>query len=287
MTDTIHERAPIDAARADGIGGGRAAGRAHLAAGSSGRVQLQVRHRPGPDAPRQRPRRRGAEPHPGSFQRPPRHEAVSRQPARLRHGPAEPGAQRRRRVLQSRDVHPEHARSVRRSPQHRLRLRRRRCVWKAVDGPLGKYIADQIAKVGLVSVAPLWSNGFRQITSSTRDIIAPADLKGFKIRVPPAPILTSLFQALTASPTPINFNELYSALQTKSGGRAGEPARHHRHDQALRGAEVAEPDEPRLGRLPDPRQSPRLGQAAAGPQGHRRSRARCFGQAGACRHQSS
>ena len=88
-------------------------------------------------------------------------------------------------------------------------------VWKAVDGPLGKYIAEQIAKAGLVSVTPLWNNGFRQITSSTRDITKPEDLKGFKIRVPPAPILTSLFQALGSSPTPINFNELYSSLQTK------------------------------------------------------------------------
>ncbi len=88
-------------------------------------------------------------------------------------------------------------------------------VWSAADGDLGKYIAAQITKVGLISVTPLWDNGFRQITSSTRDILAPADLKGFKIRVPPAPILTSLFQSLGASPTPINFNELYSALQTK------------------------------------------------------------------------
>ena len=66
-----------------------------------------------------------------------------------------------------------------------------------------------------MSVTPLWNNGFRQITSSTREILTPDDLKGFKMRVPPAPILTSLFQALGASPTPINFNELYSALQTK------------------------------------------------------------------------
>ena len=88
-------------------------------------------------------------------------------------------------------------------------------VWKAADGALGQYIAGQIAKVGLVSVTPLWNNGFRQITSSTREINTPEDLKGFKIRVPPAPILTSLFQAIGASPTPINFNELYSALQTK------------------------------------------------------------------------
>lgn len=88
-------------------------------------------------------------------------------------------------------------------------------VWKAADGELGKYIAAQIAKIGLVSVADLWDNGFRQISSSTRNILTPADLKGFKIRVPPAPILTSLFQSIGASPTPINFNELYSALQTK------------------------------------------------------------------------
>lgn len=88
-------------------------------------------------------------------------------------------------------------------------------VWKAVDGELGQYIAGQIGKAGLVSVANLWDNGFRQITSSTREITKPGDLQGFKIRVPPAPILTSLFQQIGASPTPINFNELYSALQTR------------------------------------------------------------------------
>jgi TRAP-type C4-dicarboxylate transport system substrate-binding protein len=33
--------------------------------------------------------------------------------------------------------------------------------------------------------------------------------------VPAAPALTSLFQALDAAPTPINFNEVYTALQTK------------------------------------------------------------------------
>ena len=60
-----------------------------------------------------------------------------------------------------------------------------------------------------------WDNGFRQLTSSTREIKTPDDLKGFKMRVPAAPILTSLFQALGAGPTPINFNEVYSALQTK------------------------------------------------------------------------
>lgn len=88
-------------------------------------------------------------------------------------------------------------------------------VWKAVDGDLGKYIRTQIEKTGLVAPAKFWDNGFRQITSSTREIRTPQDLNGFKIRVPPAPMLTSVFKSLNAGATPINFNELYSALQTK------------------------------------------------------------------------
>ncbi len=88
-------------------------------------------------------------------------------------------------------------------------------VWKAMDGELGTYIRAQIAKTPIMTVGKSWDNGFRQITSSGRDIKAPEDLKGFKIRVPPAPILTSLFQALGAGPEPLNFNEVYSALQTK------------------------------------------------------------------------
>lgn len=88
-------------------------------------------------------------------------------------------------------------------------------VWKALDGDLGAWVRAQIAKAGLLAPVRAWDNGFRQITSSTREIRSPEDLRGFKIRVPPAPALTSLFKALDAGPAPINFNELYSALQTK------------------------------------------------------------------------
>src|SRR3954468_10235051 len=88
-------------------------------------------------------------------------------------------------------------------------------VWKAMDGGLGTYVRAQIAKVGLITASRVWDNGFRQITSSTRPIRTPEDLRGLKIRVPQAPTLTSLFKALDAGPAPINFNELYSSLQTK------------------------------------------------------------------------
>jgi tripartite ATP-independent transporter DctP family solute receptor len=88
-------------------------------------------------------------------------------------------------------------------------------VWGAMDGQLGDHIRSEIAKTPIFTVSKIWDNGFRHITSSTREIRGPADLKGFKLRVPPAPPLTSLFKALDAAPTPINFNEVYTSLQTK------------------------------------------------------------------------
>ncbi len=88
-------------------------------------------------------------------------------------------------------------------------------VWKALDGDLGAYVRKEIAKSGLVPMERIWDNGFRQITSSSKPINSAEDLKGFKIRVPVSPLWTSMFKALDASPTSINFSEVYSALQSK------------------------------------------------------------------------
>jgi tripartite ATP-independent transporter DctP family solute receptor len=88
-------------------------------------------------------------------------------------------------------------------------------VWKAMDGELGKYVRAQIAKANLVAMDRIWDNGFREITSSTRPIHTPDDLRDFKIRVPVAPLWTSMFKALGAAPTSINFNEVYASLQTR------------------------------------------------------------------------
>jgi TRAP-type transport system periplasmic protein len=88
-------------------------------------------------------------------------------------------------------------------------------VWKAMDGELGAYVRGEIAKANLVAMEKIWDNGFRQTTSSTRPITGPDDYKGFKIRVPVSPLWTSMFKAFDAAPASINFNEVYSALQTK------------------------------------------------------------------------
>jgi tripartite ATP-independent transporter DctP family solute receptor len=88
-------------------------------------------------------------------------------------------------------------------------------VWRAMDGDLGAYIRAQIAKSGLIAMEKIWDNGFRQTTTSTKPIVTPDDFKGMKLRVPPSPLWTSMFKALDAAPASINFNEVYSALQTK------------------------------------------------------------------------
>lgn len=87
-------------------------------------------------------------------------------------------------------------------------------VWAAVDGELGNLLRAKAEKVGLYCLSKSFDHGYRQITTRTRPINNPDDLKGFKIRLPVAPLLIALFRHLGASPTAINFNELYSSLQT-------------------------------------------------------------------------
>jgi tripartite ATP-independent transporter DctP family solute receptor len=86
--------------------------------------------------------------------------------------------------------------------------------WDALDGAVGDPVRAYITKRGLHPMHRIWDEGFRQITSSTKQIKTPADLAGFKIRVPPSPISVDLFRALGASPVTLNIAELYTALQT-------------------------------------------------------------------------
>ena len=88
-------------------------------------------------------------------------------------------------------------------------------VWDSLDGKLGKHIRDSFSKAGLFCMEKSWNHGFRQTTSSTRPILTPDDFKGFKIRVPPSPLWTSMFKAFGASPVSIPWAETYSAMQTK------------------------------------------------------------------------
>lgn len=88
-------------------------------------------------------------------------------------------------------------------------------VWAAMDGDLGDFVRAAFAKVNLHVFEKCLDNGYRNMTSSTKPINTPDDLKGFKIRVPGAQLWVTMFKALGAAPTPVNFGELYAALQTR------------------------------------------------------------------------
>jgi TRAP-type transport system periplasmic protein len=88
-------------------------------------------------------------------------------------------------------------------------------VWRAMDGELGSRIRHDIAKADLVAMDRIWDNGFRHITTSSKPIRSPDDLRDVKVRVPVSPLWTSMFRAFGAGPVSINANEIYSALNTK------------------------------------------------------------------------
>lgn len=89
-------------------------------------------------------------------------------------------------------------------------------LWATMDGKLGRHLVEQMSKTNAFHIHPkVFDVGFRNITTSTRPVNSPADLRGLKIRVPPNQMATSLFSALGAAPTPLPFPELYTALAAK------------------------------------------------------------------------
>lgn len=81
-----------------------------------------------------------------------------------------------------------------------------------VDGEIGDKFEAKVEPHGAVLIG-WWENGMRHVTNSKRPIHSPKDLKGIKIRVPEGDVFMNTFRALGASPTVVNFGELYSALQ--------------------------------------------------------------------------
>jgi len=74
-------------------------------------------------------------------------------------------------------------------------------------------IAPAVEKKGL-KVLAVWENGYRHLTNNRRPINVPDDLKGIKLRVPEGKWRIKMFQNYGASPSPMKFSELFTALQT-------------------------------------------------------------------------
>lgn len=91
----------------------------------------------------------------------------------------------------------------------------RQSCYKVLDGKIGTDIAAKFEKVGIHSLG-WYENGFRNITNSKRPIEKPEDMNGLKIRVMEDDVFILTMKALGASPLPMAFGELYTALEQKT-----------------------------------------------------------------------
>ncbi len=91
----------------------------------------------------------------------------------------------------------------------------RESCYKVLDGPIGTDIAALFNNVGIRSLG-WYENGFRNITNSKRPIEKPEDMNGLKIRVMEDDVFILTMKSLGASPLPMAFGELYTALEQKT-----------------------------------------------------------------------
>jgi TRAP-type transport system periplasmic protein len=81
-----------------------------------------------------------------------------------------------------------------------------------LEGEPGQTLLDSLDKINTEGLG-LMTRTFRQTTNSQKPITKPADLEGIKLRVPNNELWVKFFGALGANPTPMDFTEVYTALQ--------------------------------------------------------------------------
>lgn len=85
--------------------------------------------------------------------------------------------------------------------------------WAVLDGEVGEMIDARAQAAGL-KVLGFWDNGIRNVTHTDKFVSTPADVEGMQIRTPPDQMTIDIFEALGASPAPLAWSELPSALQS-------------------------------------------------------------------------
>jgi len=84
---------------------------------------------------------------------------------------------------------------------------------KAVKSDEAKALLKGLERINVKGLA-FYDAGFRHFVTVDHSINKPEDLKGMKMRVVESPLMLDIFKALGASPTPMPYGEIYSALQT-------------------------------------------------------------------------
>ncbi len=84
---------------------------------------------------------------------------------------------------------------------------------KVLNGPFGDKLNQKLIEVANLRILAWLPSAFRNFSNNVRPIKTPEDMKGLQIRTMNIPIHIETVKALGAQPTPVAWNELYSALQ--------------------------------------------------------------------------
>lgn len=85
-------------------------------------------------------------------------------------------------------------------------------MWKVLTGPIGAELFKKLEPANFVGLC--WYDGGSRNFYTKRPVKTVADLKGMKIRVQQSPLMVGMVEALGAVATPLDFGQVYSALQT-------------------------------------------------------------------------
>lgn len=83
---------------------------------------------------------------------------------------------------------------------------------RVIDGDFKAWAAPELLKKNLVHLSD-WEWGFRQLTNSKKPVQTPADMKGMKIRTPPAFAYQAFVEAAGGNAQTIAFAELVMAMK--------------------------------------------------------------------------
>lgn len=86
--------------------------------------------------------------------------------------------------------------------------------YRVLDGEVGDQVEQDLRQVGLIGLGYMDAGSRSFYTVEGKPVTKLEDLEGLKIRVQPAPISIRMVELLGAVPTPMNYGEVYSALQT-------------------------------------------------------------------------
>ena len=87
-------------------------------------------------------------------------------------------------------------------------------VHAVLDGPVGDALAEELGAQGFEVLAWMDSWGYRNVVTTEVQVAEPSDLEGLKLRTIPTPIYVAAINAMGANATPMNFGEVYTALET-------------------------------------------------------------------------